>query len=98
MIMADVEPAAKVEEPKEVTEPVVENANPVPEESIPEKVDEDNKDANVESEKKKTKKKKSKKKVVGWIVNYPSPSRIHPPRSAQPWRIRGLVCEVGTDH
>ena len=81
--MADVEPAAKVEEPKEVTEPVVENANPVPEESIPEKVDEDN---------------KSKKKVVGWIVNYPSPSRIHPPRSAQPWRIRGLVCEVGTDH
>ena len=34
--MADVEPAAKVEEPKEVTEPVVENANPVPEESIPE--------------------------------------------------------------
>lgn len=96
--MADVEPAAKVEEPKEVTEPVVENANPVPEESIPEKVDEDNKDANVESEKKKKKKKKSKKKVVGWIVNYPSPSRIHPPRSAQPWRIRGLVREVGTDH
>ena len=63
--MADVEPAAQIEEPKEVPKDEVENENPAPEESVPEKVDEDNKDANMESEKKKKKKKKSKKKTVG---------------------------------
>lgn len=96
--MADVEPAAQIEEPKEVPKDEVENENPAPEESVPEKVDEDNKDANMESEKKKKKKKKSKKKTVGRNAMEAQPRRIDSPRSAQPRRIRGLVREVRTDH
>ena len=61
---------------------MVENANPEPEESVPEKVDEDNKDANMESEKKKKKKKKSKKKTVGRDGMSSQPRRFDSPRSA----------------